>query len=59
MPELTIGQLSDELWLKLQREAERRGVPIEALAEEAIAKALDARAKRIGRKADVIGLKRP
>jgi len=59
MPELNIGQLSEEQYRKLQEEATRCGVPIETLAEIAMEKALDQRAKRIVRRGNVVGLKRP
>ena len=59
MPEITIGQLSEREVAKLRSEAERRGVPIEALAKEAIQRALDARAKRDKRIGNLRALKRP
>jgi len=59
MPNITIGQLSDDEYRLLVEEARRRGVPIEALADEAVAKALDARARRVVRAGNVSGLKRP
>ena len=59
MPEITVGQLSEEQYRKLQEEASRRGVPIEDLAAMAMEKALNQRAKRVVRNSNVIGLKRP
>lgn len=59
MPDQEIAGLSDAEFAKLQREAQRRGVPIETLMEQALMHGLDARAKRTRRSADVRSIKRP
>lgn len=59
MPEITVSQLSAEEFRRLEQEAQKRGGTIEALAAEALKRALDQRAKRVGKPSTITPINRP